>query len=176
MGNIRKEIQARWNSLDLLCKLELQNAILKTFTRISIGSPLRYSRKKEIRRVRQYFICVVQSVQGCLNEGLLELYFPPPPWQPPVCQGLLIVENSRLHPDILHHGGRLWTSVQPDSDLLHTTTVFSTAVDGSEKRGMSNRSTLLCLLLLPLNYILKSWNRTELFTLKWRIFPWILVL
>jgi len=29
MGNILMEIQARWNSLDSLCKPELQNAIRK---------------------------------------------------------------------------------------------------------------------------------------------------
>ena len=66
-------------------------------------------------------------------------------------------------------GGLLWTSDQPDSDVFHITTVFSTAVEGSQEREISNSSTFLCLLTLPLHYILKSENRTELLILKWKI-------
>jgi len=73
-------------------------------------------------------------------------------------------------------GGLLWTSDQPDSYLFHITVVVITAVEDPQEREISNSSTLLCLLTLPLHYILKSENRTELFILNWRIFHWILVL
>ena len=38
--------------------------------------------------------------------------------QPPVGQGLLIVEASRLHLDTLHSVGLLWTTNQPVAETL----------------------------------------------------------
>jgi len=44
--------------------------------------------------------------------------------QPLVCQGLLIIEDSRPHSDTQHSLGLLWTSDQPDAETStwqHTT-------------------------------------------------------
>jgi hypothetical protein len=44
--------------------------------------------------------------------------------QPPVGQGLLIIEDSQSHSDTPHSAGLLWTSDQPDADTStwqHTT-------------------------------------------------------
>jgi len=38
--------------------------------------------------------------------------------QPPVGQGLLIVETSRSHSDTPHSVGLLWTSDQPVTDIF----------------------------------------------------------
>jgi len=35
--------------------------------------------------------------------------------QPPVCQGLLIIEGSQSYSDTPHSVGLLWTSYQPDT-------------------------------------------------------------
>jgi len=111
--------------------------------------------------------CSIYSTD-CLTEGLLE-FFPPMTKAPSVsgphhCRGFTITHRHTTP------GGLLWTSDQPDSHLFHITIVFSTAVEDSQEREISNSSTFLCLLTLPLHYILKSENCTELFILKWRIF------
>jgi hypothetical protein len=43
-------------------------------------------------------------------------YFFPMAQQPPVGQGLLIIEASRSHLDTPHSVGLLWTSDQPDAE------------------------------------------------------------
>jgi hypothetical protein len=41
--------------------------------------------------------------------------------QPPVCQGLLIIEASRSHSGTPHSVGLLWTSDQPEADTAFLT-------------------------------------------------------
>jgi hypothetical protein len=64
--------------------------------------------------------------------------------QPPVGQGLLIIEASRSHSGTPHMVGLLWTSDQPDTETftrqhttlttdIHTLASFEPAVLGSER-------------------------------------------
>jgi len=48
--------------------------------------------------------------------------------RPPVGQGLLIIEDSRSHPDTTHSAGLLWTSDQSDAETStwqHTTDIHA---------------------------------------------------
>ena len=59
-----------------------------------------------------------------MTGNLKELIFFTMTQEPPVGQGLLIIEDSRSHSDTPHSVGFLWTSDQPDSETStwqHTT-------------------------------------------------------
>jgi len=61
----------------------------------------------------------IDLIHGMNNHAVkisLGLLFFTMPQQPPVCQGLLIVEASQSHPDTRNSIGLLWTSDQSDAE------------------------------------------------------------
>jgi hypothetical protein len=97
------------------------------------------------------FSCITLTECFCNGDGgvfcdvraeLYILIFFPMVLQPPVCQGLLIIEASRSHSDTPHSVGLLWTRDQPDagtSGWQHTT-LKETNIDASGEIRTSNPS------------------------------------
>ena len=61
--------------------------------------------------------------------------------QPPVGQGLLIIENSRSHSDTPQTVGLLWTSDQPDAETSTSQyTTFTTDIQPCPRRDSNQQS------------------------------------
>jgi hypothetical protein len=98
-----------------------------------------------------WYECVDVSEKPTATINIVNFSFPmaqqPPVGpQPPVGQGLLIIEASRSHSDTPQSVGLLWTSDQPDAETStwqHTTlTTDIHAIDGIRPSNSSKRSAL----------------------------------
>ena len=118
-------------------------------------------------RIGLVFLCVCPSShvaflpivrpQGALCSNLLISFTMAQ--EPPVGQGLLIIEDSRSHSDTPHSVGLLWTSNQPDAEASTWHTQHSQQTNVHAPDGIRNHNPSYRAVAAPRLRPLGHWDR-----------------